>query len=78
METITCLPSDTLESAIRRLTENGVHRIYMVDHDMHPMRVLSIRDILSRFVKEPTVDYCRKFFGTHSQQHFEGIRLASH
>ena len=75
METITCLPSDTLESAIRRLTENGVHRIYMVDADMHPIRVLSIRDILSRFVKEPTVDYCRKFFGTYSQDRFQGIPI---
>ena len=42
---------------------------------MHLIRVVSMRDILSRFVKEPTVDYCRKFFGSYSQDRFEGIRL---
>ena len=75
METITCSPDDTLESVIRRLNENGVHRIYMVDEHMHLIRVISMRDILSRFVKEPSVDYCRKFFGTHSMAHYEGIKL---
>lgn len=77
METITCSPTDSLEVAMKRLNENGVHRIYLVDDNQHLVRVLSLRDVISRFVKEPTADYCRKFFGTYSQAHFEGIKLKS-
>ena len=74
MEVISCTPGDTLESVIKRLIESGVHRIYMVDEHMKPLRVISLRDILARFVKEPAVDYCRKFFGSYSLEHFEGIK----
>jgi CBS domain-containing protein len=74
LETITCTADDTLASVIKRLLESGVHRVYVVDSKMRPVRVVSMRDILARFVKEPTADYVRKFFGSHSRGHYEGIR----
>merc|ERR1712146_835282 len=58
---ITCSPFDTLESVIQTLTSNKIHRIYVVDKDNHPQRVVSLRNVLMKFVKEPT-GYFGHFF----------------
>lgn len=39
-------PGDTLESAIRALSENHIHRIYIVDEKRKPIGVMSLKDIL--------------------------------
>ena len=62
LEVISCTANETLEAVISRLIDSGVHRIYMVDSHNKPIRVISLRDILARFVKEPSVDHCRRFF----------------
>lgn len=38
--------SDTLETAIRLLSENHIHRIYIVDENRKPIGVMSLKDIL--------------------------------
>ncbi len=77
LEVISCTSSESLEAVIQRLLDSGVHRIYMVNEHNQPVRVISLRDIIARFVKEPSIDYCRRFFGTHSLGHYEGIKPAT-
>jgi 5'-AMP-activated protein kinase regulatory gamma subunit len=43
---ITLRIEDTVELAIRTLSENKVHRIYLVDHSKKPISVITIKDIL--------------------------------
>jgi len=50
---ITCSVSDTMEEVIKRLVRSRIHRIYVVDSQEHVIRVLSLRNILRKFVKEP-------------------------
>ena len=46
-------PSDTLETVITKLATEHVHRLYVVDHDRKPVGVVSLRDVIARFVQEP-------------------------
>jgi len=50
---ITCKPDATMEKVIRLLVENRIHRIYVTDDADKPVRVISLRDIITKFVKEP-------------------------
>ena len=58
---ITCSPDDTLEEIIRRMVASRIHRIYVVDEKNHPIRVISLRNVLRKFVKEPN-GYFGHFF----------------
>ncbi len=44
---------------ITELSKTHNHRIYIVDQNNVPIRVLSLRNVLMKFVKEP-----RDYFGT--------------
>ncbi len=58
---LTCTPDDTLEEVIKRLVQSRIHRIYVVDSQQHVIRVVSLRNILRKFVKEPQ-NYFGHFF----------------
>jgi len=44
--TFTCRETDTLGLAIGRLAATHAHRIFVVDADHHPLRVISVTDVL--------------------------------
>lgn len=44
--------SDTLETAIRLLSENHIHRIYIVDEQRKPIGVMSLKDILLAVISD--------------------------
>ncbi|EGD80962.1 hsp16-like protein, variant [Salpingoeca rosetta] len=50
---ITCKSTDKLETVISQLVRSRIHRIYVVDDDGRPLRVVSLRNVLTKFVKEP-------------------------
>lgn len=50
---VVCRSSDTLISVLRNIYSSGVHRIYLVDGRNRPVRVISLCDIIMRFVKAP-------------------------
>jgi CBS-domain-containing membrane protein len=66
---ITCKPSDTIETVLRQLCANYVHRVYVVDEQKHPVGVVSLRDIIACFVKEPKDSELWKFFSTGPVSH---------
>eukprot|EP00049_Salpingoeca_infusionum_P000770 m.42280 g.42280 ORF g.42280 m.42280 type:complete len:463 (+) comp10669_c0_seq3:338-1726(+) len=49
---ITCKPTDTLEHVIQQLVHSRIHRVYVVNEHSHPLRVVSLRNVLKKFVKE--------------------------
>jgi len=53
--------TDTLEHVIGRLVATHIHRVFVVNAARQPVAVVSLRDIISVFVKEPK-DYFGKFF----------------
>jgi HSP20 family molecular chaperone IbpA/CBS domain-containing protein len=59
---ITCRPTDTMATVITRMVQSKIHRIYLVDGDEHLVRVISLRDVLTKFVKEPE-GYFGRYFG---------------
>lgn len=59
---ITHRPSVTLKEVIRTLASNNAHRTYLVDEESHIVGVVTIRDIISRFVTEPS-GYFEDYFG---------------
>lgn len=60
---ITCSPDDTLEEIIRRMVASRIHRIYVVDEKNRPIRVISLRNVLRKFVKEPNGYFGHFFLG---------------
>ena len=44
--TFTCHYSDTVGFAIGRLAATRAHRIFVVDADHHPIRVISVTDVI--------------------------------
>ncbi len=50
---ITCTGADTMEDVIKRLVRSRIHRVYVVDGQQRVIRVVSLRNILRKFVKEP-------------------------
>lgn len=43
---VTALRSSSLRAVLDEVIENHVHRVYIVDSDMHPLRVVTLSDIL--------------------------------
>jgi len=41
---------DTLERVITEIHENGIHRIYVVDENLAPLGVISLRDVISEIL----------------------------
>lgn len=58
---ITCKGTDTMEEVIKRMVRSRIHRIYIVDDKDRVIRVVSLRNILRKFVKEPS-GYFGHFF----------------
>eukprot|EP00055_Hartaetosiga_balthica_P005373 m.15649 g.15649 ORF g.15649 m.15649 type:complete len:462 (+) comp4506_c0_seq1:36-1421(+) len=50
---ITCKPSDKLQTIISQLVRSRIHRIYVIDEKGCPLRVVSLRNVLKKFVQEP-------------------------
>lgn len=50
---VTCSRTDTLTDVINRLSESSIHRIYVVDEEEKLQGVVTLRDIISKFVVEP-------------------------
>lgn len=63
---ITAKATDTLAECIVKLankhTWGHVHRLWVVDEANKPIDVLSLRDVIARFVKEPRPDYFGSYF----------------
>eukprot|EP00054_Salpingoeca_dolichothecata_P014870 m.84643 g.84643 ORF g.84643 m.84643 type:complete len:320 (+) comp21205_c0_seq1:34-993(+) len=51
---VTAEPDFTLGQVIKQLVESRIHRVFVVDKQVRLVRVLSLRDILTVLVKEPT------------------------
>ena len=64
---LTCHPSDSLASVIQKLSASHVHRLYVVDSHHRPVGVVSMRDVIARFVREPQESQLWKFFAEASQ-----------
>jgi 5'-AMP-activated protein kinase regulatory gamma subunit len=62
VELISCVEDDTLESVINKLAESRVHRVYLCDADFKAIGVISLRDIIALFVREPSADYMADYF----------------
>eukprot|EP00048_Salpingoeca_helianthica_P023394 m.24082 g.24082 ORF g.24082 m.24082 type:complete len:463 (+) comp8614_c0_seq1:138-1526(+) len=58
---ITCKGTDTMEEVIKRMVRSRIHRIYVVDEKDRVIRVVSLRNVLRKFVKEPS-GYFGHFF----------------
>jgi len=50
---ITCSTSDTLAQVISTLVMSRIHRVYVVDEEDRPIRVVSLKNVLMKFCKEP-------------------------
>eukprot|EP00051_Salpingoeca_urceolata_P026251 m.476623 g.476623 ORF g.476623 m.476623 type:complete len:342 (-) comp20593_c0_seq1:202-1227(-) len=55
---ITCKADDSLKNIVSRLASARIHRIYLVDDERRPLRVISLCDILSKFAVEPENGCC--------------------
>jgi len=49
---VVCKEDDTLETVVNRLTYFKIHRLYVVNEDGQPLRIISIQDILQYLVDE--------------------------
>jgi len=45
-------PNDTIEVALKKFQENGVHRLFVVDEKMHAIGVVALKDILLEIISE--------------------------
>ncbi len=43
---ISCLETTTFDYVLGKLAANRIHRLYVCDKDFHPLRVISLRDII--------------------------------
>lgn len=59
---ITIKPNATLGDVIQALVSSRIHRIFVVDNSGRPLRVVSLRDVIRKFVKEPE-GFFGRFFG---------------
>lgn len=50
-ELIACLETDTVRTVIQQLDSNHIHRIYVVDANNKPLRVISLGDIFTFLLK---------------------------
>lgn len=58
----TCRISDTLQSVMDKLTQTRAHRLYLVDASDKPVGVISLGDVLAKFVKEPEDSKLGEYF----------------
>ena len=58
---IYCEADCSLAECIKRMVSSRIHRIFVVDADLKPVRVVSLRNVLMKFVKEP-LGYFGRFF----------------
>jgi CBS domain-containing protein len=47
---VTVKPTDTLETVIKKLAENRIHRVFIVDESKKPQGVISLKDILKEII----------------------------
>jgi len=46
---ITCEEGDSIEHIMQLMVDNHIHRMFKVDENYQPQRVVSLRDILQQF-----------------------------
>lgn len=61
MPAVTCSPKATLGQVIDILCERSIHRVYVTDDQHHVVGVITLRDIISCFVVEPS-DFSEGYF----------------
>jgi len=49
---VTLKPTDTIESAIRMLVTNKVHRLYIIDDAKKPIGIMSLKDVLMNIIED--------------------------
>ena len=54
---ITCKPDSTLGSVIHSLASNTVHRIYVEGEEGEVVGVITLRDVISCFISEPSYHF---------------------
>ncbi|KAJ1423602.1 CBS domain [Sesbania bispinosa] len=54
---ITCKPNSRLQSVIHTLASQSIHRIYVVDGQDEVVGVITLRDVISCFITEPTYHF---------------------
>ena len=57
-----CVPFDTLEAVVEKMVHAHVHCLFVVDPERRPIGVISMRDVIARFVKEPADSKLGEFF----------------
>lgn len=63
---LTCAPSDTLETAMDRIVRHHVHRLWILNDKGEVRGVLSLRDCIAIFVKEPGASPLPRYFTAQS------------
>lgn len=58
---ITCTENEATRDVILKLDKHNIHRVYVVDEQGNVDGVITMRDLISKFVKEP-LDYFGEFF----------------
>lgn len=59
---LTCSPSDTLEAAMDKMLKNHVHRLWILNDAGEVRGVLSLRDCIAIFVREPEASPLPRYF----------------
>ena len=59
---LVCQKTETLKSVIERLCTARIHRIFVVNDEEQVIGVVTLRDIIDKFVVEPK-NYFANFFG---------------
>lgn len=57
---ISCRPKDTFGHVIRQLAVSKIHRTYVCDSASHLLRVISLTDVIDKFVTNPAEDFADK------------------
>ncbi len=55
-DVLTCKPDDTLKNIFKRMADQQVSSIIVVDHEAHPVGILTERDIMQRVVTVDSID----------------------
>ncbi|MCO5573404.1 hypothetical protein L7F22_027175 [Adiantum nelumboides] len=58
---VTCSQHEATRDVILKLDKHSIHRVYLVDEEGNAQGVVTMRDLISKFVKEP-LDYFGEFF----------------
>ena len=60
-QVITCTKNEKTRDVISKLDQHSIHRVYVVDEEENIDGVVTMRDLISKFVFEP-IDYFGEFF----------------